>query len=381
MDASRFTSEKTGRLVQILAPKADWAFIPDPLPPKWTFPEDLWPLLAKAKEELARLDGIGRTLPNPNLLLRPLQSREAMRSSRLEGTYATPQELLLFELHPREPRSEVDPANSWLEVSNYGKALRLGMAKLTELPFCLRLIRDLHETLLTGVRGRERTPGLFRTVQVQLDSDKRFIPPPPKELDECLNNFEAQLNLEEYQVDPLVMCFILHYQFEAIHPFRDGNGRVGRVLLALMICKLCKLKMPWLYISAYYEKHRGEYISSLFKISTEGAWRDWIEFSLRGTIEQALDSIERCEKLRSLRDQFQISCRNAGARAHPIIESLFVTPVLTIPDLKRDFGITYPTAKSDVMKLVSLGILAELPDTHPTTYYAPAVFNAAYGEE
>ncbi|MCB1048607.1 MAG: Fic family protein, partial [Calditrichaeota bacterium] len=335
---------------------------------------------SEAKMELGRLDGIGRTLPDPELLLKPLQDREAMRSSSLEGTYATPQELFLFEMSPREPRSETDPANSWLEVSKYGKALREGMRLLEDLPFCLRLIRDMHRTLLSGVRGRERSPGEFRPTQVQIGSDRRFMPPPPTEMSACLSSLEEYMNADGYRLDPLVVCFVIHYQFETIHPFKDGNGRVGRVLLALMIHKLCGLQRPWLYMSAYFEKFKDEYIDSLFEVSTEGNWRNWIEFCLRGTIEQSKDSIRRCDLLGLEREKFHRLCQQSGARAYQIVDSLFVSPFLTIPEVSHRFSITYPTAKADIVKLEKLGILAPLPDTRPAMYYCPTVFRIAYME-
>jgi Fic family protein len=374
MDREKFTENRTGTIVEISVPKKDWAFVPDALPPKWEFPDDLWPLLAEAKQELARLDGIARSLPNPELLLRPL------RSSSLEGTYATPKELLLFELQPREPTSENDPANAHREVANYSSSLRHGMKLLGELPFCLRLIREIHRVLLSGVRGRDKAVGEFRRTQNHIGSDYRFNPPPSDRLADCLDNFETQLNLEEIPYDPLVHCYLLHYQLETIHPFLDGNGRVGRALLSLMIYKYCELSMPWLYMSAFFERYKDEYIDNLFRVSTHGAWDAWIEFCLRGTIEQAKDSILRCDDLRTLREEFYASLDSAGPRAHPIVEGLFTDPVLRISDTARHFGVSYPTARSDIFKLVQLGILTEVSETYPKLYYCDPIFRIAYRE-
>ena len=381
MDRSKFTPNLSGELVGISTPRKDWAFIPAPLPPSWEFPMDLWPLLAKAKQELARLDGIARTLPNPELLLRPLQSREALRSSSLEGTYATPRELLLFELQPREPTSERDPANAHREVANYSSSLRRGLNLMNELPFCLRLVRELHRELLSGVRGRDKAPGEFRKTQNHIGSDYRFIPSPPQHLQKCLDEFEQELHSTQEIYDPLVYCYLLHYQFETIHPFLDGNGRVGRVLLSLMIYKQCQLSMPWLYMSAYFERYKDEYIDNLFRVSTHADWHRWVTFCLRGTISQALDSIRRCDLLTVLRDKFHQALESSGPRAHPIVEGLFSTPVLTIPDVAKQFEISYPTAKSDVDSLANLGILTEIPNTYPKLYYSEPIFNIAYDEE
>lgn len=380
MNPKAFSENCPGSLVEIDVPRKDWAFVPQPLPPNWQFPIALWPLLAEAKQELARLDGIARTLPNPQLLLRPLQNREALRSSSLEGTYATPQELLLFELQPREPTSPQDPVNAHREVANYSSSLRRGLTLLQELPFCLRLVREIHQVLLGGVRGRDKTPGEFRKTQNHIGSDYRFNPPPPTHLKECLDLFEKELNRADHPYDPLVYCYLLHYQFEAIHPFLDGNGRVGRVLLSLMVHKNCQLQMPWLYMSPYFERYKDEYIDNLFAISARGDWNTWIEFCLRGTVEQAKDSIARCDALRALRELYHSKIGSAGPRAHHIVEELFTVPVLNISDVAREYEVSYPTAKSDVLKLVELEILAEVKDTYPKRYYCQGIFSIAFGE-
>ena len=248
MDKSSFSSESPGSLVQIeVNREQDWSFVPSPLPTKFQIGAESWPLLAKAKEELARLDGVGRHLPNQELLLRPLQQREALTSSSLEGTYSSPEQLLLYGMDPREPSSDKDPVNAWREVFNYGRALSLGQKQVDEgYPISLALVRQLHQALLGGVRGADRTPGEFRRTQVHIGSTRRFIPPPPIEVPRCLGEIEGHLK-ESSATDPLVHCFLVHYQFETIHPFNDGNGRVGRLLLSLMIYKLCGLHSPWLY--------------------------------------------------------------------------------------------------------------------------------------
>jgi Fic family protein len=380
MNPKLFSEDCPGILMEITVPRKDWAFVPHALPPKWQFPIDLWPQLAEAKQELARLDGIARTLPNPELLLRPLQNREALRSSSLEGTYATPQELLLFEMQPREAASAQDPINTHREVANYSSSLRRGLALMKELPFCLRLIREIHQELLSGVRGRDKTPGEFRKTQNHIGSDYRFNPPPPARLEECLNLFERALHREDHSYDPLVYCYLLHYQFEAIHPYLDGNGRVGRVLLSLMIYKHCQLNMPWLYMSPYFERYKDEYIDNLFAISARGDWKTWIAFCLRGTVEQAKDSISRCDALRTLREHYHDLIGTAGPRAHQIVEALFTVPVLNISDVARQYEVSYPTAKSDALKLVELDILAEVPDTYPKRYFCRDIFAIAFGE-
>lgn len=381
MDAKRFTSQRTGKLVEIQVPQKDWAFVPDPLPPKWEFPSRLWLLVAQAREAIGRLDGIGRTLPNPELLLKPLEKREALRSSSLEGTYASPRDLLLFELDPQEPKSEEDPANAWREVSNYSLAVRQGMKLLQELPFCLRLIRELHKTLLRGVRGKDRTPGDFRTCQVHIGSDRRFVPPPPNHIRECLGAFEKELNQQNAQYDPLVRCYLLHYQFEAIHPFIDGNGRIGRVLMSLLIYKWCNLSMPWLYMSSFFERYKDEYIDNLFRISAEGNWETWVEFCLRGTVEQAEDSIRRCDAFGTVKARFMQEAGQTSVRAHAIIEDLFTSPVVTIPVLCKKYSVTYPTAKADVDGLIEKGVLRKVQGKKTKVFYSPDIFEIAYADQ
>src|SRR5437773_6933285 len=203
MDRNRFTPAMPGRLVEVTISGRDWAFIPDALPAKWDISLSLWPLLASAREQLARLDGIGRTLPNAELLLRPLQSREAIRSSSLEGTYASAEELLLFELEPHASTNAPNRANDWKEVHNYAAALTHGAALLDSLPLSLRLIREMHGVLLTGVRGRDRSPGEFRGTQVHIGADRRYVPPPINEMHSCLDLFERFLN-DADEIDPLI---------------------------------------------------------------------------------------------------------------------------------------------------------------------------------
>lgn len=379
MDRTRFGSASTGHLIPISTGERNWAFIPSALPRQWTVPLAMWPLLSDAKAELARLDGIGRTLPDPELLLRPLNNREAIRSSSLEGTYASPQELLLFELRESDSASRNDRVNDWLEVSNYALSLRHGTELLQELPLSLRVIREMHSVLLSNVRGRDRAPGEFRRAQVHIGADKRYVPPPPNEIAKCLDDFERFLH-EAGEIDPLIRTFLAHYQFEAIHPFIDGNGRVGRAVLSLCAFQWSRLWRPWLYMSPYYEEHKDEYIDLLFAVSAQGRWNDWLQFCLRGVLEVCSDAISRCDDLVHLRNSYHRSADTAGGRMHRIVEMLFSNPILRISDVARRLQVTYPTAKTDIDRLVQMEILRELPDAYPKAFVADAIFEAAYGE-
>lgn len=383
MEKALFSPASPGRLWEISGEgRHEWAFIPQSLPTEWEIPAALWPLLAEAREELGRLDGVGRNMPNYNLLLRPLQRREALRSSSLEGTYATPEQLLFFELEPREPKSPKSPESAWEEVRNYNQALDLGLSLLSERPLTLNLIRAMHQELLAGVRGSDKDPGNYRRIQVHVGSDRRFIPPPPNEIWSCLDSFEKSIHMEK-NIDPLIYCFMAHYQFETIHPFNDGNGRMGRLLLSLMIYKYCNLKQPWLYLSAYFDKYKDEYIDLLFKVSISNDWESWIAFCLRGTVEQAKDAIKRFDYLLDLRRQYMAILDEAGGniRLNRLVEYLFESPAITIPQLKTICEVTYPTARSDIERFVNVGILVESQlSRRPKIYFAPHILDIAFNE-
>lgn len=380
MDISRFGEGKTGQLVRMSSLFEDWAFIPDPLFPKWEFPIGLWPLLAAAKEKLGELNGIGRTLDNPQLLFRPLCKREALRSSSLEGTYATPEQLLLFEMNPKTPKSPSDKLNEFKEVFNYDNTIKLGFKSLSEQDFSLMMIRQLHAELLSGVRGADAEPGRVRSRQIHIGSDRRFVPPPPHALNECLEGFIKSVATPDSRYDPLVAAFLVHYQFETIHPFNDGNGRLGRVLLSLMICKWCGHKLPWLYLSAYFERYKDEYFDHLFDISANGHWEKWVEFCLRGTIQQSEDAITRCALLQNLKRELHRKVDGGSPRTHPMIDDLFFDSFITVTSVAKKYGVTYPTAKSDIEKLVKAGVLRELPNLRPRTYYSNEMMRIAYSD-
>jgi len=382
MDKTRFSERSPGACVPISTLRgADWAFIPSFLPPDWQINDSIWSLLVEAKEALGKLDGIGLILPDPKLLVRPLQGREAITSSNIEGTFVTAQELLLFEINPTEPSRVSDRKAEWQEVHNYGRSIEIGIKLLNSMPFCNRLIRDMHATLMHGVRGRDKMPGQFRKHQVQIGSAGKFIPPPSSKVDELMNNLESYINNDCTEHDPLIKAFVVHYQFEAIHPFLDGNGRIGRALLALMVYKWLNHSSPLLYMSAFFERFKDEYMDGLYRVSCDGDWNRWIEFCLRGVAEQANDSVNRCRQLNDLRNNFHSRVSNKSPRTHDIIESLFSSPVVKIAPLSKRFKISYPTAKADVIALEEAGILAEFSGGKPKTYFSPEIMKIAYREE
>lgn len=382
MDRSQFSQAAPGRLIELPNGPSGTriSFLPDPLPPKWAWPQKLWPVLLEARVALASLDGTGKHLPNPAILIRPLQAREAQLSSRLEGTVTDPRQQVLFDADPQYPSSVHDPVNAYREVWNYSQALRLRLDGSSDLPLSLRLIKQLHSQLMEGVRGSDPHPGEFRTIQNQIDSPPRFVPPPPQHLQSALADFEAFLHRKDVAFDPLVRCFLAHYQFEAIHPFRDGNGRVGRLLLALTITEWCGLSSQWLYMSAYFEKKREEYLDLLLRVSTEGDWENWIRFCLEGVVHQAADTGWRCDRLLSLHRVFHDRLKGGSVRLSHFVDSLFSSPVITVNRYRKNFGVTYPTAKRDLQRLESEEIVSRLGEMKQITYYCKRIYDIAYGE-
>lgn len=387
MEFTKFSADKTGRLVEIdranHPKKKDWAFIPDDLAETWQLAADLWPLLVSARERLGTLNGIGQTLPDPELLLRPLQSSEAMASSKIEGTFVTPEQLLMFEMDQTEPRTSTDKTADWQEVFNYNEALKTGCRMLESFPIGTHVIKSMHSVLMRGVRGSDKSPGEFRTCQVQIGSTARYIPPPWVEVSPLMQRLEEYINNESIPVDPLVKCFLVHYQFEAIHPFEDGNGRIGRALLAIMIHKLLGLSHPWLYLSAYFDKFQDEYFRNMFQVSATGNWKTWVEYCLNGTIIQSNDSISRCARFIALKEDFhaRMKDRSPTPRSHMLIDNLFKNPIVRIASLKKSLNVHYATAKVDLEKLVEAGILRDLPGVKPKSYYASEIMHIAYGKE
>ncbi len=369
----------TGRLVPVPngSPDAMFAFIPNPLPPNWDWPGGLWTLLLEARKSLSSLDGTGKHLPKPEILLQPLQGREAQLSSQLEGTITDPQQQALFQADPRYPTSKNDPANAYREVFNYRRALRLRLDGENDLPLSLRLIRELHAVLMDGVRGSEQRPGEFRSIQNQIGWPARFVPPPPQNLTETLDAFEKYLHSDDC-FDPLVRAFLVHYQFETIHPFRDGNGRVGRLLLSLMIAEWCHLSSQWLYMSAFFEKRKKEYMDLLLAVSTQGAWEPWIRFCLEGVVAQSIDTEKRCDKLLALHRDFHARLKGGSVRLSKLVDRLFSSPVITVNRYKSEFHVTYPTARSDLRKLQGLGIVQELEGMNVITYYCNPIYTITF---
>lgn len=247
------------------------------------------------------------------------------------------------------------------------------------MPLSLRLIRELHAVLMDGVRGSDRDPGHFRKAQNQIGRPPRFVPAPPNRVGDALDRFERYLHADK-QFDPLVEAFLVHYQFEAIHPFMDGNGRVGRLLLSVLIEEWCGLSNQWLYMSAYFDANRDEYIDRLFRVSTHGEWGEWIGFCLRGVFVQARDTMTRCERLLDLHRDFHDRVRQlkASVRLAAIVDDLFDTPVARVSHVAARHGVTYPTARSDLLKLERAGIITPLTRATQISYLCRPIIDVIY---
>jgi Fic family protein len=358
MDQSQFIAHDTGRLVKTL--DGHVAFVPAPLPPKIDLSFELMRRLSEADHALGTLGGIGRILPNPHLLTQPFLNREAVLSSRIEGTEASATDLALFQAAGSPESNESDVR----EVSNYVTALRYGLKRLDELPLSLRFLREVHEKLMTDVRGGDRNPGQFRHVQNWIGpagsriDNATYVPPPVQEMHAALDQFERYLH-DRSPMPVLLRAAMVHYHFEAIHPFLDGNGRVGRLLIAFMLQVENVLDQPLLYLSAYFERHRREYYRRLVEVTMKGAWLEWMDFFLRGVTEQANDAVRRTRELLDLSENYRrkiAPARNAGVLSS-MIDSLFASPATTIPSVAANFKMSYPAAKKNVQKLVALHIL------------------------
>ena len=385
MDISKFTVGAPGKLVSIsVSDGTDHAFIPNALPRSWEIPPQLISVWAEAREILGELRGTARVLPDSKLLLRPLRQREALRSSKLEGMYATPEELLAYEMNPRDPSSRDDPANAWLEILNYQKVLEYGQEMIDKGQlFSEWFIRYLHQYLLMNVRGEDKKPGEIRPIQVHVDPTRRYNPPPPEHLPQLLGELERSMQAET-DIDPLIKALMIHYQFEAIHPFRDGNGRVGRLLLALMVYKHCDFDAPWLYLSEYFENHKEEYVTALFDVSAKGDWIQWIELGLLATIETGRRTVKRIRKLLKIREDYETKIRQYQGHDQlmHIVPKLLSSPILTYNQLISKLGITYPTARNRMEALIDMGIIIKIPSSkRPKIFVANEIVRTAYMDD
>ena len=337
------------------------AFIPHPLPPEIKWDNALVGTLSRADHILGMLSREGSKLPNPHLLMKPFITREAVLSSKIEGTQATLSEILADEAGAQVNRSPDDLQ----EVRNYIRALTFGLKRLDDLPLSLRLIKEIHNELMQGVRGSHATPGEFRLTQNWIGSSgctlntAKYVPPTPDELHTCLHDFERFLH--DRTLPPLVHIALCHYQFEAIHPFLDGNGRMGRLLITLLLIERNMLPSPLLYLSAFFEATRDEYYKNLFNVSSQGSWNEWLLYFLNGVSMQGLDVLSRAERINNLLIEWKI---NVGGKNTSMIQdtvqNLAINPYTTIKKVAQFFDIAFTTAQRIIEKLEELSIITQV---------------------
>lgn len=375
MHPDDFTIRAPGRVIR--QPRGFWAYSPDPLPPALEWTPELVAASSAADRALGELAGLGTALPNPHLLIQPFIRHEAVLSSRIEGTRTSLDQLYAFQASRELVQLPLfDLPEDVQEVQNYVNALEYGLRRLDTLPVSLRLFRELHRLLLEGVRGEQWTPGEFRRSQNWIGPPNStlesavFIPPPVAEMNDALAALERFIH-EDSSLPPLTRLALIHYQFEAIHPFLDGNGRVGRLLISLLLQAWGLLPQPLLYLSAYFEARRQSYYDRLLAVSQRGAWSDWLLFFLEGVRVQAGESAARVRRLQALRQEYRSAFQHARAAARllQVIDWLFEQPLFSIPRLAAFLQVNYPTAQRYVRQLEAQGIVQEMTGQARNRFY------------
>jgi len=358
--------DRVGQMIQssVVAGERYNAYIPKPLPPEPPLDiESLYPLLDQANTALGRLDGMSIVLPNPSLFLYMYVRKEAVLSSQIEGTQSSLSDLLLFE-NEEAPGAPLDDVT---EVSCYVSAMDYGLERLKEFPLSLRLIREIHEKLMSNARGGHKQPGEFRKSQNWIGGSRpgnaHFVPPPPEHLMECLDYFEKFLHDEKIKLPVLIKAALAHVQFETIHPFLDGNGRLGRLLITFILCTEGIIREPLLYLSLYLKTNRQAYYDHLQMVRETGDWEAWIRFFLNGVIEtahQATEAAQAIVRLFSTDRQHIEQSGKATAALLTIHNYLQTRPITTTAKLKEACNISLPTVLRNLATLETLGIVSEI---------------------
>jgi cell filamentation protein, protein adenylyltransferase len=376
MDPSVFQPEAPGECIKI--ENGEWAFRPDPLPPVINLTKETHELHAEARAIIGIIRGktSPHFIPNVSVLLHPLKRIESIHSSSIEGTTVSEDDMVLFELSEQEEQSPKVSENV-IEVGNHANALEQGESDLESHDYMtLATIRGMHQTLMRSARGESKHPGQFRTSQVFIGSDHRFTPPPGHLVPECMGALESYWKQEDTSIPLLIRAFLVHYQFETIHPFFDGNGRIGRVILSLQIAKWTELERPWIYLSAYFEEHRREYMDALYRVSTENTWENWIAFCLRAVIAQGKMTSVYIDNVLQFRMSWREKIEKTGmkASAFQLVDQLVRLPVITTSLAADTMEVTYNTARRYLEKLVDQGLLVRHQRNKKTTWYiAPEV--------
>lgn len=359
MDATAYKPTQFGRARRTPGRHGYVAFFPESIPRTVELPASTVTLLADAEAALGQLAAIGGLLPNPELLVRPYLLREAVSSTRIEGTRATIGEVLDVDAAGASPGADVE------EVVNYVEALRWGASRLDKLPISSRLLRDLHKRLMAGVRGRELAPGEFRTTQNWIGppgstiESAPFVPPPPSELPGLLSDWENFAH-EEAEMPLLIQNALLHAQFETIHPFLDGNGRLGRLMLVFFLVARERLPAPLLYLSAYLERNRDTYYAALQTLRETGDALPWIDLFLASVKTEAADAVGRARQIVGLRDRYLEAATSLGtANAIAVVDLICENPVVTTRAIESRLEVSRPTALRLLRRMEERGILTE----------------------
>ena len=376
MRAEDFHAPAAGRLAATI--DGALAFVPSPLPPAIDYDSELVLALSRADGALSELSGLGRQLPDPHLLIAPYLRQEAVLSSRIEGTVTTLSELLIDQAGGATTERERDDLR---EVRNHVTAMEHGLARLAKLPLSLRLVREVHEQLMRGVRGGTSAPGEFRRIQNWIGppgstlATATYVPPPVPDMTEALGRWERFLN-ERDNMPVLVQCALMHEHFETIHPFLDGNGRVGRLLITLFLVERERLSQPLLYLSAFIDAHRNDYYDALLRVRTEGDWRGWLLFFLAGVAETSERAARQAATLMDLRERYHELLRRAP-RAVALVDELFRSPYVTTAGAAQALGVSTPTAKRAMDKLLEAKVLEEVGErAWRRVFVAPEIMRA-----
>ena len=359
-----FKNSTAGQCIRTVRQPAYWAYVPNPLPPKIEVDWELVRLLSKAESQLGELSGAVQLLPEVHRLIGPLLiRREAVMSSRIENIQSGLDDLLRFEADNTTP----SPVSDVNEIINYVRAMEYGIKRLTGLPISSRLICELHGILMKGVRGDYAMPGEMRKSQNWIGSpgctltDATYVPPPVPEMKACFSDLEKYIHSDAME-PPLIQCALVHYQFEAIHPFLDGNGRIGRLLMTFILLEKKLLSQPLLYLSDFFEEYRDEYYRLLLTVSQKGDWKAWLTFFLNGVCQQSEAALLTIQKLLDLQKQYRevAASRRVPKSVDRLIDHLFASPIVSISRLSKTWKMPFPTVQRGVDYLVEKGILEEI---------------------
>jgi Fic family protein len=360
MKRSDFSNSAPGKVIKTL--QNYLAFIPDPLPPDVAWSNKLLIALSEADRSLSRLGEVGNAFPVPHIAVRPFVRKEAVFSSQIEGTRTSFEGLLFYEAGQLSLFSDLDDPR---EVQNYVRAMDYGFVRLGKLPLSVRLIREIHGILLKGVRGEMMTPGEMRRSQNWIGrpgatlEQARYVPPPVKEMYECLSDLEIFIH-QNSELPPLIRIGLIHYQFEAIHPFLDGNGRIGRLLVTFLLVVWGLLSQPLLYLSNFIEANRQEYYDRLLAVSQRGKWEPWLLFFLEGVRSQSDDAIKRITQLQVLRLKYceLFSADRSRKKLENLVDYLIGSPITSISQAQESLVLgSYTTIQRLIEKLSELGII------------------------